>query len=59
MNYQGMFVDHGLGYLYEVESLQVGQKAPDFKSKTLEGEILSLTELKGKFVLIELFSRLN
>jgi peroxiredoxin len=47
------FVDHGLGYLYEVESLQVGQKAPDFKSETLEGEILSLSELKGKFVLIE------
>ena len=47
------FVDHGLGYLYEVESLQVGQKAPDFKSETLEGKILSLTELKGKFVLIE------
>jgi len=47
------FVDHGLGYLYEVESLQVGQKAPDFKSETLEGKILSLTELQGKFVLIE------
>lgn len=47
------YVDHGLGYLYEIESLQIGQKAPAFKSETLEGEILSLTELKGKFVLIE------
>jgi peroxiredoxin len=47
------YVDHGLGYLYEVESLQVGQNAPAFKSATLEGEILSLTELKGKFVLLE------
>lgn len=47
------YVDHGLGYLYEVESLQVGQNAPAFKSEALEGEILSLAELKGKFVLIE------
>ena len=47
------FVDHGLGYLYEAESLHVGEKAPDFKSETLEGEFLSLSELKGKFVLIE------
>lgn len=47
------FVDHGLGYLYEVESLQVGQTAPTFKSETLKGETLSLSELKGKFVLID------
>ena len=47
------YVDHGLGYLYEVESLQVGLKAPTFKTETISGEILSLPELKGKFVLIE------
>lgn len=53
LNADEWYVNHGLGYLHEIESLQIGQKAPSFSAITLQGETLSLEDLNGKFVILE------
>lgn len=50
------FVDKALSKLYEMESLQVGQKAPGFESTTLSGETISLSDLRGKVVVLEFWA---
>lgn len=47
------FVDFALGELYEMESLQIGQKAPSFVTETVDGNSVSLSDLNGEFVLLE------
>lgn len=47
------FVDFALGQLHELESLQIGQQAPHFATQTVSGNTLSLSDLNGKFVLLE------
>jgi thiol-disulfide isomerase/thioredoxin len=47
------YVNHGLGYLHEIESLQIGQKPPSFSAITLQGETLTLDDLDGRFVILE------
>lgn len=47
------FADFAEGYLYELDSLQIGQLAPEFNAKTVAGDELSLPEFHGKFVLLE------
>jgi len=37
--------------------LQVGEKAPDFKLKTHEGELFALSEKKGKKVVLWFFPK--
>lgn len=53
LNADEWYVNHGLGYLHEIESLQIGQKAPSFSAITLKGETLTLEDLNGKFVILE------
>lgn len=47
------FTQQGFDYLYELESLHIGQKAPAFKAQTIEGENISLEGLNGQFVLLD------
>lgn len=47
------FVNFANGHIHELESLQIGHSAPTFTVKTVEGDSLSLSELQGKFVLLE------
>jgi tetratricopeptide (TPR) repeat protein len=44
------------GNLYEVTSLNVGQAAPQFTAKTMEGRSLSPADLKGKVVLLNFWA---
>lgn len=47
------YVNRGLGYLHEIESLQLGQRSPSFSANTLDGETLALSDLDGKFAILE------
>lgn len=44
------------GLLYEMENLRVGQKAPDFTAKTIDGETIDLSDLEGKVVLLDFWA---
>ncbi len=44
------------GSLYELENLQVGMKAPEFTVHTLQGDTISLADLKGKLVLLDFWA---
>lgn len=44
------------GYLFELEHLQVGMPAPDFTTKTLDGESVSLSDYRGKVVLLDFWA---
>lgn len=48
-------VNQGLGYLYEIESLNIGQQAPHFQAKTIQGESISLPQ-KNKITLLEFWA---
>jgi peroxiredoxin len=47
------YVNHGLGFLHEIESLQLGQQSPSFSAISLQGETFTLEDLEGKFVILE------
>lgn len=51
-----IMTDLALGHLYEMESLNVGQQAPDFEATTIRGERVSLSDLRGQVVLIEFWA---
>ncbi len=40
----------------KLKSVQVGQDAPEFKIETIDGKPLSLSDFKGKFVLIDFWA---
>ena len=42
--------------LYDMNSLSIGNSAPDFTAESLEGETITLSELKGKYVLLEFWA---
>jgi thiol-disulfide isomerase/thioredoxin len=42
--------------LYELDSLRVGQSAPDFDAVSIDGDRIRLAELRGKVVLLEFWS---
>ena len=44
------------GFIYEIEHLQIGMKAPDFTLTTLDGKEISLTSLRGKIVLLDFWA---
>lgn len=48
--------DMALGNLYEMDALGIGQEAPDFEATTLEGETVSLSDLRGNVVLLEFWA---
>ena len=50
------YVEQAMGSLYEMESLTVGQEAPDFEATTLDGDRISLSDLRGKVVLLEFWA---
>lgn len=51
-----IFATNAKGYVFEIEHLQVGMTAPDFKIKTLEGKETSLASLRGKAVLLNFWA---
>lgn len=56
INASEFFVDKGLGYLHELESLNVGQQAPEFSAQTIEGKDISLSDLNGQYVLLDFWA---
>lgn len=48
-------ITQGLGYLYELESLNIGQEAPHFQGKTVQGEPISVPQ-NDKIVLLEFWA---
>jgi len=56
INEAEFYVTQGLGFLHEIESLNIGQKAPDFQVQTNDGHQLSLTDLEGQYVLFEFWA---
>lgn len=56
LNAHEFYVNQGLGFLHEFESLNIGQKAPDFEAETLNGDQISLSHLKGQYVLLEFWA---
>lgn len=56
LNASEFHVQQGQGYIHEVESLNVGQQAPDFEALTIYGEKISLSGLEGEFILLEFWA---
>ena len=44
------------GFLFEIEFLQVGMPAPHFETKTLDGQTLTLRQLRGNVVLLDFWA---
>ncbi len=44
------------GYLFEIQNLQVGMKAPEFRARTLDDRDLTLSSLRGKVVLLDFWA---
>jgi thiol-disulfide isomerase/thioredoxin len=53
---KGTLGDMAKGGLFELRNLQVGMKAPAAESKTLKGEKTSLTDHKGKVVVLDIWA---
>jgi thiol-disulfide isomerase/thioredoxin len=43
-------------FLFEIEHLQIGMKAPDFKARSLSGREVSLRDVRGKVVLLNFWA---
>lgn len=56
LNASEFHVEQGLGYLYEMESLKIGQKAPGFSAETLDGDSISLSNFEGNYTVLEFWS---
>jgi cytochrome oxidase Cu insertion factor (SCO1/SenC/PrrC family) len=46
----------GVGGGHEVAALEIGQPAPDFTLPSTTGEKISLSQYRGKLVLLEFYS---
>jgi hypothetical protein len=44
------------GFLYEITNLAVGQSAPQFESRTIDGALIRSADLKGKVVLLNFWA---
>jgi len=51
-----IMTDFALGHLYEMESLNIGQRAPDFEATTIQGDRIALSDLRGQVVLLEFWA---
>lgn len=51
-----VYATNAKAYIFEIEHLQVGMPAPDFKAKTLDGKEVSLASLRGKVVLLNFWA---
>ncbi len=47
------YVDQGLGFLYSLEALNVGQAAPEFTAKALDGSEISLNDYDDRIVVLQ------
>ncbi|NBB77597.1 MAG: redoxin domain-containing protein, partial [Bacteroidetes bacterium] len=56
LNATDWHVQRGLGFLREIQSLNIGQPAPAFEAMTLDGSEISLTDLKENYVLMEFWA---
>lgn len=56
INANEFFVDTALGFQLEAEKLSIGSSAPDFKAQTIQGQTLSLSEQRGKVVILEFWA---
>lgn len=56
LNATDWHVQRGLGFLREIQSLNIGQPAPAFKALTLDGSEISLSGLQGNYVLMEFWA---
>ena len=50
------YVAQAKGNLYEIDSLNVGEIAPDFVATDLKGNRIALSELRGKVVLLDFWA---
>ena len=51
-----VYATNAKAYIYEIEHLQIGMPAPEFKAKTLDGKEVSLASLRGKVVLLNFWA---
>ena len=51
-----VYATNAKAYIFEIEHLQIGMAAPDFKAKTLDGKEVSLASLRGKVVLLHFWA---
>ena len=51
-----IYATNAKAYIFEIEHLQIGMPAPDFKAKTLDGKEVSLASLRGKVVLLNFWA---
>lgn len=56
INESEWYVDFGLGAIYELESLGIGQAAPEFTATTYHGEEFNLTDHKGKYIILDFWA---
>lgn len=56
INASDFFVDKALGFQHEAEKLGIGSSAPDFNAQTIQDNTISLSEQKGKVVILEFWA---
>jgi peroxiredoxin len=49
-------VQTATGWLYELNSLQVGQFAPDFTASDLQGQVITLSALRGHVIVLDFWA---
>jgi len=49
---QAKATERAAGYIFEVENLQVGMKAPDFSGEDADGKAINLAQFRGKVVVV-------
>lgn len=50
------YVDFGLGVIYEIESLGLGQPAPEFTAVSYSNEEIALNDYKGKYIILDFWA---
>lgn len=56
INENEWYVDIGLGAIYELESLGVGQVAPEFTAATYKGDEFNLADHDGKYIILDFWA---
>jgi len=49
-------VESAKGFIYEINHLNVGQPAPQFQAKTIDGALISSQDFRGKVVLLSFWA---
>ena len=56
LNPNHYYLEEAKNYLFAMDSLGVGDQAPEFEAKDINGNLISLTTLKGRFVLLDFWA---